>query len=193
MPESGADAGDVTGLLRAWRAGDAVAREALVERVYAQLKRLASSQLRRERADCSLAATDLVHEAYLRLIDQRRVDWRDRAHFFALAATVMRRVLVDHARRRLRKKRGGGAAPAEITLSAPAPDAPEIELLDIERALDRLAREEPRAARVVELRYFAGLDLEEVAAVLEVSPATVSRDWTFARAWMQVELGGERR
>lgn len=181
--------GDVTALLRAWRAGDGAARDALVERVYAQLKRLAAAQIRRERSGLSLAATDLVHEAYLRLVDQLRVDWRDRAHFFGLAATVMRRVLVDHARRRLSKKRQGGVAVSGMTVPAPDSGAPEAELLDLERALDRLAGESPRAVKVVEMRYFAGLEIDEVAAILDVSPTTVRRDWAFARAWMKVELG----
>jgi RNA polymerase sigma factor (TIGR02999 family) len=181
---------DLTGLLRAWRGGNAAAHDELVERVYAHLKRLAAAQLRRERSDCSLHATDLVHETYLRLIDQLRVDWRDRAHFFGLAATIMRRVLVDHARRRLRKKRQVAEVRTGLTL-VPAASAgvAEVDLLDLERALDRLAGESPRAARVVEMRYFAGLEVEEVAAALEVSPATVRRDWAFARAWIQVELG----
>jgi len=191
VPENGPGGGDVTALLRAWREGDAAACDALVERVYAHLKRLASAQLRRERAGCSLAATDLVHESYLRLVDQRRVDWRDRAHFFGLAATVMRRVLIDHARRRLSKKRQGPGSAVSLTLVPAAVGAPELDLLDLERALGRLAEQSPRAARVVEMRYFAGLEIEPVAEILGVSPATVRRDWAFARAWMQVELRGE--
>jgi len=190
VPSTRAGDGDVTGLLRAWRGGDSAAHDALVERVYAHLKRLAAAQLRRERAGCSLAATDLVHESYLRLVDQLRVDWRDRAHFFGLAATVMRRVLVDHARRRLRKKRQAPGVATGVTLASAVAGAPELDLLDLERALERLALEAPRAARVVEMRYFAGLEIEEVAEILEVSPATVRRDWTFARAWMQVEMRG---
>jgi RNA polymerase sigma-70 factor (ECF subfamily) len=187
-----ADANEaVTGLLRAWRRGDSAARDELLERVYAHLKRLASAQLRGERAGHSLQPTDLVHEAYLRLIDQTRVDWRDRAHFFGLAATTMRRVLVDRARRRARKKRQVDEVRTGVTLAAaPALATPEVDLLDLDRALERLADEAPRAARVVELRYFAGLEIAEVAEILEISPATVSRDWEFARAWMEVELGG---
>jgi RNA polymerase sigma factor (TIGR02999 family) len=181
---------DLTELLRAWRRGESTARDALAERVYAHLRRLASAQLRRERAGCSLQATDLVNETWLRLFDQLRVDWRDRAHFFGLAATMMRRVLVDRARRRHSRKRQGQEIRSGITLLPdPASGRGEVDVLDVERALERLAREAPRAARVVEMRYFAGLEIEEVAAALEVSPATVRRDWTFARAWMQVELG----
>ena len=186
-------ADEVTGLLQAWRQGDIAARDALLERVYAHLKRLAAAQLRGERAGHSLQPTDLVHEAYLRLIDQTRVDWRDRAHFFGLAATTMRRVLVDRARRRQRKKRQVDEVRSGITLIAsPAIATSEVDLLDLDRALERLAIEAPRAARVVEMRYFAGLDLEEVAACIEVSPVTVRRDWDFARAWMKVALGGAR-
>jgi RNA polymerase sigma factor (TIGR02999 family) len=187
------DAEDVTGLLRAWRQGDEAARDELLERVYAHLKRLAAAQLRGERAGHSLQPTDLVHEAYLRLIDQVRVDWRDRAHFFGLAATTMRRVLVDRARRRRRLKRQAEEVRTGITLvAAPALPISEVDLLDLDRALDRLALEAPRAARVVEMRYFAGLEIDNVAACLGVSSATVRRDWEFARAWMRAELEGDR-
>jgi RNA polymerase sigma-70 factor, ECF subfamily len=183
---------EVTALLRAWRSGDRSARDELLERVYAHLKRLAAAQLRGERAGNSLQPTDLVHESFLRLVDQTRVDWRDRAHFFGLAATMMRRVLVDRARRRKRKKRDVEEVRATITVAA-KPAGPEVhDLLDLDRALVRLESEAPRAARVVEMRYFAGLEIDAVAALLDVSPATVSRDWEFARAWMKVELEGER-
>ena len=182
---------DVTGLLRAWRQGDAGAGDELLERVYSRLKRLASKQLQGERVGHSLQPTDLVHEAYLRLVDQTRVDWRDRAHFFGLAATTMRRVLVDRARRRGRRKRQVEEVRTGLSL-VPAPEVAtsEVDLLDLDRARERLAAEAPRAARVVEMRYFAGLEIADVAACLEVSPATVGRDWEFARAWMKVELGG---
>ena len=183
---------EVTALLRAWRSGDRSARDELLERVYAHLKRLAAAQLRGERAGQSLQPTDLVHESFLRLIDQTRVDWRDRAHFYGLAATMMRRVLVDRARRRKRKKRDVEEVRATITVAA-EPAGPAVhDLLDLDRALERLEKEAPRAARVVELRYFTGLEIDGVAALLDVSPATVSRDWEFARAWMKVELAGER-
>ena len=180
---------DVTRLLRAWREGDGAARDALLDRVYPHLKRLASAQLRAERAGVSLYPTDLVHEAYLRLVNQSRVDWRDRAHFFGLCATTMRRVLVDRARRRLSKKRQVHEVRTGAALAAPALGGSEAELLDLDRALERLAEEAPRVARVVEMRYFGGLELDEVAACLEVSRTTVRRDWDFARAWMQTELG----
>lgn len=193
MPRAEDRTEDVTGLLRAWRQGDAAARDALLERVYAHLKRLAAAQLRGERAGHSLQPTDLVHESFLRLVDQTRVDWRDRAHFFGLAATMMRRVLVDRARRRGRKKRQLEEARTGITLAAsPALSTGEVDLLDLDRALERLELEAPRAARVVELRFFAGLAVEEAAEILDVSPATVGRDWEFARVWMRAELGGGR-
>ena len=183
----------VTALLHAWRQGDAAARDELLDRVYAHLKRLASAQLRGERAGHSLQATDLVHESFLRLVDQTRVDWRDRAHFFGLAATMMRRVLVDRARRRGRKKRQHEEARTAITLAAsPALANEEVDLLDLDRALARLEQEAPRAARVVELRFFAGLEIREIAEILDVSPATVTRDWEFARVYMKAELGGGR-
>jgi len=184
---------DVTGLLRAWRRGDAAARDELLERVYAHLKRIALAQLRGERAGHTLQPTALVHEAFLRLVDQTRLDWRDRAQFFGLAATTMRRILVDHARRRRRRKRQVDEVRTGLTLIAsPSPSLPEIDLLALDQALDRLAAEAPRAARVVEMRYFTGLELEEVATCLEISSATVRRDWDFARAFLQVELGGAR-
>jgi RNA polymerase sigma factor (TIGR02999 family) len=186
MPSRPATPAEVTDLLRAWRAGDAGARDALLERVYADLKRLATAQLRGERVGHTLEPTALVHESYMRLIGQARVDWRDRAHFFGLAAAMMRRVLVDHARRRLARKRRNDEPPPTFPVAAPQVAA--FELLDLDRALSLLAEESPRPARVVELRYFAGLEIDEVAACLEISPATVKRDWEFARAFLHAEL-----
>ena len=178
---------EVTELLRAWRSGDEDADARLVERVYATLRNLAVAQLRGERPEHTLQPTALVHEAYLRLVGQREVDWRDRAHFFGLAAAMMRRVLVDHARRRLARKRRPDEVPPTLTIAGP--ERPAVELLDLDRALGRLAAESRRAAQVVEMRYFAGLEIEEVADCLGVSPATVKRDWDFARAWIGAELG----
>lgn len=177
---------DVTTLLRAWRSGDAGARDLLLERVYGDLKRIAAAQMRGERVGHTLEPTALVHESFLRLIGQAAIDWRDRAHFFGLAAAMMRRVLVDHARRRLARKRRSDEPPP--TLSVAAPGRAAVELLDLDRALEKLASESPRSAKVVEMRYFAGLEIEEVAACLEVSPATVKRDWDYARAWIGAEL-----
>jgi RNA polymerase sigma factor (TIGR02999 family) len=180
---------DLTGLLQAWRKSSAVARDELLERVYAHLKRIAGAQLRGERHGHTLQPTALVHEAYLRLVNQARVDWRDRAHFFGLVAATMRRVLIDHARRRGSRKRQHGEEIPNLTIAGTA--APEIDLLDLDRALERLAVESARAAQVVEMRYFAGLEIDEVADCLGISPATVKRDWEFARTWMRVELSEE--
>lgn len=181
---------EVTDLLRGWRAGEAQRSERLLGLLYSDLKRVARHQLQRERRGHTLQTTALVHEAYLRLVDQRRVDWRDREHFFAVAATVMRRLLVDHARARLADKR----AHEPVTLGAagePPVDDPAFELLGLDRALAKLAADFPRPARVVELRFFGGLEVEETARVLEVADRTVKRDWAFARAWLLRELGGD--
>ncbi len=155
--------------------------------VYDELRALAASYLRRERADHTLQTTALVHEAYLRLTGQHGTIWQNRGHFFGIAAQAMRRVLVDHARRRKAEKRSGGRAitlPDDLTPGAVEPD----EILAVDQALERLAVLDPRQARIVELRYFAGLTVEKTAAVLEVSPATVKRDWVSAKAWLQREL-----
>ena len=178
---------EVTDLLHAWRAGGASRSERLLALVYGELKLAARRQLARERPGHTLQTTALVHEAYLRLVDQTRVDWRDRGHFFAVAATLMRRVLVDHARARLAGKR----AHDSLTLSAAEESGavdPAFEVLDLDRALDRLAASFPRAARVVELRYFGGLSVEESAEVLKVSADTVGREWRRARAFLLREI-----
>lgn len=167
--------------------------EQLLPLIYDDLRRLAGSQLRRERADHTLQPTDLVHEAYERLADQSRVDWRGRAHFLAVAAQVMRRLLVDHARQRGRRKRGGGAQRVTLGgIAAPADaDLDLEELIALDRALTRLAALDEREARVVELRYFGGLTTGEIASVLDVSERTVLGDWAFARAWLKQELSQE--
>ena len=185
MGEIRSQAADVTALLQSWRSGDTAAGEALLARIYQELKRIAASQLRRERPDHTLQTTALVHEAFLRLVDQRGVDWRDRTHFFGLAASMMRRVLVDHARARAASKRSAPDVPPEQMGETAARD---VELLDLDRALSALAESHPRQARVVEMRYFADLDVEEVALCLDISTRTVKRDWKFARAWLNAEL-----
>ena len=177
---------EVTGLLQAWRRGDASAGDALLDRVYVELRKIASAQLRGERAGHTLQPTALVHEAYLRLLAQQRVDWRDRAHFFGLAAAMMRRVLVDHARARAARKRQADAGEASITLVVKRQR--EVDLLDLDRALDVFAERYPRQAKVVEMRYFADLEHEEVAECLGVSTITVKRDWQFARVWLRAHL-----
>ena len=160
----------------------------LVPLVYDELRRLASSYLRGERADHTLQTTALVHEAYLKLADQRHTSWANRAHFFGIAAQAMRRILVDHARTRRRAKRDGGrpvTLEEELAGSSGRPD----EILEVDEALARLALLDPRQARIVELRYFAGLTIDDTALALDLSPATVKREWTSARAWLQQELG----
>jgi RNA polymerase sigma factor (TIGR02999 family) len=181
---------EVTRLLRAWRGGDAAAGERLVQVLYRELHDMARRRLQGERRGMTLQTTALVHEAYLRLVGQRRLEFRDRGHFLALAATMMRRVLVDRARARAAGKRGGGAEQVTLTGVEAAGLDPAVELLDVDRALERLAAAYERPARVVELRFFGGLEFEEIAAVLEISDRTAKRDWAFARAWLARELGG---
>ena len=182
---------DVTGLLHAWSTGDAAAAEQLLPAIYDELHRQAARAMRREGDAHTLQATAVVHEAYLRLVDQRRVEWRSRAHFFGVAAQMMRRVLVDHARARLAGKRGG--ALQRVTLgdvgSGPADDT-DLDVLALHEALERLAVLDPHQARLVELRYFGGLGIEDTAKARGVSPATMKREWAVARAWLRRELGG---
>ena len=180
---------EITHLLQAWRKGDDEALERLAPLVYQDLRALARSHLRRERAGHTLQATALVHEAFFKLQGQRS-PWHNREQFFAVASRIMRRVLVDHARARAAMKRGSDAPRIELEDSmAVASEARSLDLLDLDRALERLAALEPRLARVVELRYFGGLSVEEAARVLECSDRTVKRDWSFARAWLLRELG----
>jgi RNA polymerase sigma factor (TIGR02999 family) len=179
--------GPVTELLARWRDGDAAARDALLEQVYGELRRLAQAQFRRERADHTLQATGLVHEAFVRMVGQHSIPAADRGQFFALAARMMRRVLIDHARARRAGKRGGGEAMITLGDEHQAPD-PAVDLLRLDEALAALAELDPDQARLVELRYFAGLTIEDTAEALGVSPATVKREWTTARAWLRREL-----
>jgi RNA polymerase sigma factor (TIGR02999 family) len=178
---------DVTRLLAELQSGQAGAAEALVPLVYAELHALAVHFMRGERDDHTLQPTVLVHDAYLRLVGQRDTSWQSRSHFFGIAAQAMRRILVDHARRTRAAKRDGGE---RVTLDESVADRSgrTVDLIALDDALARLAALDPRQARVVELRYFSGLDIEQTAAVLGVSPATVKRDWTFARAFLQREL-----
>jgi RNA polymerase sigma-70 factor, ECF subfamily len=179
---------DVTGLLIEWRAGDNGAVEKLLPLVHGELRRIAKRHMAGERPDHVLQATALVNEVYIRLIDLRRVQWQDRAHFFAMAARLMRRVLVDFARARDNQKRGGALQRVTFDQNlAVASDTPE-DLIAIDEALTALAREYERKSQVVELRFFGGLSVEETAEVLKISPETVMRDWKFAKNWLMREL-----
>jgi RNA polymerase sigma factor (TIGR02999 family) len=177
---------DVTQLLRAWSAGDREAGEELLPLVYEELRREAARHLRRERRDHTLRPTALVHEAFLRLVGQRGAAWKSRHQFFAVAARMMRRILVDHARSRARAKRAGGWRRVSLDQVGPlsVKAAPEVDLLQLEEALVELQAIDPRRGRLVELRFFAGLSVDDTAAVLEVSPSTVDRDWRLAKAWL---------
>ncbi|HEX4946008.1 MAG TPA: sigma-70 family RNA polymerase sigma factor [Blastocatellia bacterium] len=180
--------GEITQLLVKWSSGDKSVVDELLPLVYDELRRLAQSFLRRERADHTLQPTALVHEAYLRLVDQKKVTWQSRAQFFGLAAKLMRNILVDHAREHNAQKRGGG----EYALSLSAADRfglqPDVNLLMLDDALTALSATSPQLVQLVELRYFSGLTIAETAQVLGVSHATVERDWAFARAWLKKEL-----
>ena len=179
---------ETTQLLRAWADGDKAALERLTPRVYRTLRRIAGHQMQQERAGQSMQATALVHEAYLELIDVTNVNWQHRAHFFAVSAQIMRHILLDRARRRIAAKRGGGAERVNLDELPDLSGDRARELVALEDALKTLAENDPRKARVVELRFFGGLSVEETAEVLAVSPETVMRDWKFARAWLQAEL-----
>ena len=184
---------DVTELLHAWGAGDVEARERVMGFAYQELRRRAAAQLRRERPGHTLQPTALVHEAYIRLVDQRRVTWQNRAQFLAVASQMMRRILIDRARARRRAKRSGQWA--QVTLDhvdlAISPTA--IDVLDLDTALTKLAAFDPRKSQIAELRFFGGLSLEETGHVLQVSVATVERDWQGARAWLFKTLSGQHR
>ena len=177
-----------TELLRAWSQGDGSALDRLVPLVYGELHRLARRYMRQERPDHTLQATSLVNEAYLRLIDVNRVEWRDRAHFLAVAAQMMRRILVEFARNRQRQKRGGGAVRVSLDDVQELPKANERDLVALSAALGDLATVDARMSQVVELRFFGGLTVAETADVLNISPETVMRDWKTAKAWLIREL-----
>jgi RNA polymerase sigma factor (TIGR02999 family) len=179
---------ETTQLLRAWAGGDQQALTALVPRVYRELRRLAGRCLRNENPGQTLQVTDLVHEAYLHLADAAQLDWQHRSHFFAVSATLMRRILVDRARRRTAAKRGGRAAGIDIEHVLDLSTKRSAELIALDDALNALAAVDPRKARVVELRFFAGLEVKETAAIVGVSAETVMRDWRLAKAWLLKEL-----
>lgn len=190
-----AAAAQVTELLVRWSDGDRDAFDQLVPLVYDECRRLAARQLAHERPGHTLDPTGLVHELYLRLVDQRRVSWANRAHFFAIAARLMRRILVDHARARLAHKRGGSALMISLSVAAQeaVPDEGAADVLAVDQALERLAAFDPEQVRIVELRFFAGLTVEETAEALGRSPRTIKREWRVARAWLHQELRGAAR
>lgn len=179
---------DVTILLKAWSRGDKKALDRLMPLVYDELHRVAQGYMARERPDHTLQPTALVNEAYLRMVDVSGVDWKDRAHFFAVCARQMRRVLIDRARARASEKRGSGERGLSLEESLLPEAEQDADLVALDDALTRLAAIDPRKARVVELRFFSGLGIEETAAVLNVSPETVMRDWKMAKAWLYREM-----
>jgi RNA polymerase sigma factor (TIGR02999 family) len=179
----------ITAMLRAWKAGESEASEELIRAVYNELRRQARYHLRRERANHSLQTTALINEAYIKLVEQRSVKWESRTHFFALAGEMMRRILVDHAKTKHRQKRGGKEEnlPLEAALTVQT-DERDIDLIALDEALTRLSAIDRQQAKIVELRYFSGLSIEETAKALDISTATVKRDWAMAKAWLRQKL-----
>jgi RNA polymerase sigma factor (TIGR02999 family) len=188
MSPAGAGSPDITRLLRAWREGDRAALDELTPLIYEELRRRAAHQLRRERRGHTLQATALVHEAFIRLAGQHTPEWRDRAHFYAIASRVMRQVLVDHARARHAKKRGDGATRLSLDEALLISQDHNRGLVALDDALTELAAQDERKARLVEIRFFGGLSIEDTAEVLGLSPATVKRHWSFARAWLHKQI-----
>jgi RNA polymerase sigma-70 factor, ECF subfamily len=183
-----ADTHDVTQLLLQVSGGDRAAVDALLPLIYQELRRLAGGYMKNERVGHTLEATGLVHEAYMKLIDQTRVEWRNRAHFFGVAAQVMRRILVDYARGHQASKRGGSAEKVELQEGLAASTGRSSELIAVDDALEELQKRDPEKSRIVELRFFAGLSIEETAEVMGMSTATVNRHWRLAKAWLYGEL-----
>jgi RNA polymerase sigma factor (TIGR02999 family) len=185
---------EITQLLQDWRDGDGKALDILLPRVYKELRRLARYQLRNERPDHTLQSAALVHEVYLRLVGvSAPQQWESRTHFFAIAAQLMRQILVDYARRHGAAKRGGSVCKVSLEDAMATPRRAPVDVVALDDALQELARIDERQSRVVELRFFAGLSLNEISEVLEIAPATVQRDWTAARAWLHREISRDRR
>jgi len=181
---------EITQLLAEWSNGNQAALDKLYPLVYEELRRLAHRFMRRERKGHTLQTTALINEAYLRLVDQKHVHWANRSHFFGISAQIMRRILVDHARGYLREKRGGGAQRVSLDETALVTKERARELIMLNEALDNLAKQDPRRSQVVELRYFGGLNNDEIGEVLKISANTVTRDWNMARAWLYQQLSG---
>ena len=184
---------EVTELLRRWSGGDVAARESLVPLVYDELRRLARYYLASQRSDHTLQSTAIVHEAYLRLAGRDNVHWENRGHFFAVAAQLMRRILVDHARKRNAAKRGGAQLTLLVDEAVEPSSQRELDLVALDDALKALAELDERQSRIVELRFFGGLSIEDTSRLLEISPATVKREWSTARAWLYEEISGRNR
>jgi RNA polymerase sigma factor (TIGR02999 family) len=184
---------NVTQILIGWGQGDKEALDKLVPLVYDELRRQAARYLRRERVGHTLQTTALINEAYLRLIDQKHVHWQNRAHFFGIAAQLMRRILVDHARTKKRAKRGGSDVRVSLTEATYVASAQDLDIVALDEALDRLAKVDPQQSKIVELKFFSGLTVEETAEVLSISPATVKRDWSMARAWLHREINSDEQ
>ncbi len=180
----------VTQLLIGWGKGDRTALDEMLPLVYSELRRLAAYYLSQERPGHTLQTTALVHEAYLRLVDQQHVDWKNRAQFLGLAAEMMRRILLNHARDRVAAKRGGGAQRVSLSLAPGSFNQPDVDVIALDDALTQLSGLDPRKSRVVELKFFGGMTAEEIAEVLNISTATVEREWTLARAWLYREIAG---
>jgi RNA polymerase sigma factor (TIGR02999 family) len=183
---------EITQLLQKWQEGNNEALETLMPLVYAELKRLAGSYLRRERPDHTLQSAALVNEAYLRLVDQTQTQWQNKAHFFGIAAQMMRRILADHARGHNAAKRGAGMPELELNEAVAQAQTKSVDLLDLEEALQKLEKLDAQQGKIVELRFFGGLSIEDTANVLGISPATVKRDWAAARAWLFREVGARQ-
>jgi len=182
---------NITALLVGYGRGDKEALDKLMPIVYDELRRQAARYLRREQAGHTLQTTALIHEAYVRLVDQRNVQWQNRAHFFGIAAQMMRRILVDHARTKKRAKRGGSVIKVSLADATLPVNERDLDVVALDEALNRLAEIDEQQSRVVELRFFSGLTVEETAEVMHISPATVKRDWSMAKAWLHRELSGE--
>jgi len=180
---------DVTRLLQQWSSGEEQALDRLLPQIHSELRKLAASYLRKERPDHTLQPTALVNEAFLKLVDQRAVQWQNRAHFFGIAAQAMRRILVDHARAHAAGKRGDGVRKVPLDDAINVGRVEDVDLLALDEALTRLAAIDPQQSRVVELRFFGGLTMEETAEVMHISPATVGREWRMAKAWLFAEIG----
>jgi RNA polymerase sigma factor (TIGR02999 family) len=183
---------NVTQLLLGWGKGDKEALDQLLPIVYDELRRQAARYLRRERVGHTLQTTALIHEAYIRLVDQRNMQWQNRAHFFGIAAQLMRRILVDHARTKKRAKRGGSDIRVSLADATLVVKSRDLDVVALDEALERLVEIDEQQARIVELRFFSGLTVEETAEVLSISPATVKRDWSMAKAWLHREISDEQ-